>query len=107
QKTAYEIFHVTGVQTCALPISLLAWLSARVAERQIHVGYPWRIVWIIAGVVTLLWGVGLLTIELPTAARLAIRAALIALYVPIIYLTGVYTRADLEKGRELLRQRLI
>ena len=87
--------------------ALLAWLSARVAERRIHVGYPWRIVWIIAGVVTLLWGVGLLTTEWPTAARLAIRAALIALYVPIIYLTGVYTRADLEKGRELLRQRLI
>ncbi len=90
----------------AASYALLAWLSARIAEKQIHVGYPWRIVWIIVSTIVVLWALGLQTTDWPTVSRLAARGALISLYVPIVYLAGVYTRADLEKGRALFQQRL-
>lgn len=86
--------------------ALLAWLSARIAERQIRVGYPWRVVWIIVGAVVLLWALGIPTTNWPTPARLVARMCLIALYVPIVYFAGIYTRADFEKGRSMLQQRL-
>ena len=86
--------------------ALLAWLSARIAERQIRVGYPWRVVWIVVAAVVLLWALGIPTTNWSTPARLAARTCLIALYVPIVYFSGIYTRADFEKGRSMLQQRL-
>lgn len=90
----------------AVAYGLLAFLSARIAERQIHVGYPWRIVWVIGGMIVLLWAAGLPTTDWPALPRLAVRFGLIALYVPLVYVFGVYTREDLEKGRALLQQKI-
>lgn len=89
----------------ALAYVLLAALSARVAERRIHVGYPWRVVWISTAIIIALWLIGHPTTAWSAGARLAVRLVLIAAYIPLVLFFGLYSRADLEKGMRMLRAR--
>lgn len=82
--------------------AVLAALSARIAEGRIHVGYPWRILAIVVAMVVGLWIPGYLTTGWTAAPRLAFRLALILAYIPLIFITGLYGREDVVKGREWL-----
>lgn len=87
----------------ALSYALLAGLSARIAERKIRVGYPWRILGIVIGIVLALYLVGRIGVDWEPWPRLALRAALIAAYLPLILASGLYTREDIRKGIQWLR----
>ncbi|MEX0822325.1 MAG: oligosaccharide flippase family protein [Rhodothermales bacterium] len=86
--------------------ALLAALSARVAERQIRVGYPWRVVWISVTIIVVLWLAAYPTLEWDVGPRLAARVVLIVTYIPLIRVLGLYTREDVDKGIEAIRRRL-
>ncbi|MEX1055045.1 MAG: polysaccharide biosynthesis C-terminal domain-containing protein, partial [Rhodothermales bacterium] len=86
-----------------LAYAVLAWMSARVAERRIHVGYPWKTVSIVVGLVAGLWVVAYPTYAWATAPRLLARLALIGIYVPLVLWIGLYSRSDLQKGIEAVR----
>ncbi len=86
-----------------LSYAALAGLSARVAERRIHVGYPWRILVIVVVMIMALYVPAYLTTGWATVPRLGLRLLLILAYVPLVWITGLYTREDLEKGRALFR----
>ena len=88
-----------------LAYALLAAASARIAERKMHVGYPWRILALVTLMVVGLWAIGYPTYSWDTLPRLAVRCGLILVYLPFVWWSGLYTRVDLEKGLELLRQR--
>ncbi len=88
-----------------LAYAVLAGLTAWVAERKIHVGYPWRIVWIVTGIVVALWLIGYPTTRWAPGPRLAVRAGLIAAYVPLVLAFRLYSGEDLEKGLRTLRSR--
>jgi O-antigen/teichoic acid export membrane protein len=87
--------------------ALLAWMSARVAERRIHVGYPWKTVSIVVGLVAGLWVVSVPTYAWETVPRLLARLILISVYMPVILWIGLYNRTDLLKGIEVVRGRLL
>lgn len=88
-----------------LSYAALAGLSARVAEGRIHVGYPWRVLVIVLVMIITLYIPAYLTTELETLPRLGLRLVLILAYIPLVWMTGLYTRDDFEKGRALLRRR--
>jgi O-antigen/teichoic acid export membrane protein len=83
---------------------MLALLSARIAERRIHVGYPWRVLWIVAGIIVVLWLVAYPSTGWGVGWRLVIRSVLIVAYVPLVLLFDLYSREDVVKGLRVLRR---
>lgn len=86
-----------------LSYGALAALSALVAEGRIHVGYPWRVLVTVLLMITVLYVPASLTTGLDFGARFGLRVLLILAYLPLIRITGLYTRADVEKGLALYR----
>ena len=86
-----------------LSYGLLALLTALIAEKQIHVGYPWRILVIVVVLVIGLYVPGYMTTYWETLPRLSLRLFLIGIYIPLILITGLYGREDLQKGIEWIR----
>ena len=78
--------------------------TARMAQTSMAVRYPWRVlVWV--GLLV----AGLFLLAQPSAAwaapaRLALRAALAAAYVPGLFLLGVYGRDDYARAVALVRE---
>jgi O-antigen/teichoic acid export membrane protein len=78
--------------------------TARMAQTSMAVRYPWRVlVWVSALVA------GLFLLAQPSAewsapARLALRVALAAAYVPGLFLVGVYRRDDVDRAVSLMRE---
>ncbi len=83
--------------------ALLAGLSARIAEKQIHVGYPWRILVIVLALIISLYIAGYFTTAWDAVPRLIFRTFLIASYIPLVLLSGLYTRQDIQKGADWIR----
>lgn len=83
--------------------ALLAGLSARIAEKQIHVGYPWRILFIVLALIISLYIAGYFTTAWDAVPRLIFRTFLIASYIPLVLLSGLYTRQDIQKGADWIR----
>jgi O-antigen/teichoic acid export membrane protein len=90
----------------ALSYALLAGLSAWIAERRIWIGYSWKTVAVVLAVVVALYAIGHMTTPWPALPRVSARLGLLVLYVPLIWWAGLYTKVDLEKARDLVRDHL-
>jgi O-antigen/teichoic acid export membrane protein len=103
----FALIPLLGALGAALATTLsygvLALLTARIAEKQIHVGYPWRILVIVIVLVVGLYLPGYLTTSWETFPRLSLRLLLISMYIPLILITGLYGREDLQKGMKWIR----
>jgi O-antigen/teichoic acid export membrane protein len=85
--------------------ALLAISTGAEAERVKQAHYPWRVVGIVVLMVTGLWLAGQPAASLGLLPRLAVRAALVLAYAPLLVALGVYGRADWEQLRALVRAR--
>lgn len=103
----FALIPVMGPYGAALATTLsyaaLAAMSARVAEGRIHVGYPWRILVIVLVLVVALYVPAYLTTGWATLPRLGLRLLLILAYLPLVWMTGLYTRDDVQKALGRLR----
>lgn len=77
---------------------VLALISARAAEREIKVGYPWRAYMLTLVLVGVLFVAGQLTGEMETGMRLGLRVGLIVAYVPLLLVVGLYRRDEVSQG---------
>lgn len=103
----FALIPVMGAYGAALATTLsyaaLAAMSARVAEGRIHVGYPWRILAIVLILVVALYVPAYRSTDWATLPRLGLRIVLILAYLPLVWMTGLYTRGDVQKGLDWLR----
>ena len=88
-----------------LAYAALAAGTARLAQSSTPVRYPWGVLVAVTALVAGLWLVGQPADEWTLGARLAARIALVLAYVPGLWLLGVYDRADLARGLEVVRAR--
>ena len=93
-----------AVATLAADAALAVWTASR-AERIVRAGYPWRAVVAVAGLVGALWWAGVQTEAWALLPRLAARAGLLAAYVPLLRVAGVYGADDVAALRRLVRGR--
>ncbi len=75
------------------------------AERVSRAHYPWRVPTQLSGLVAGLWLLAAPTAGWPLGPRLAARAALLALYLPALFVVDVYGRADVAAGVALVKAR--
>lgn len=78
--------------------------TARMAQDSMPVAYSWRALASVVILTACLWGAGTVSADWDLAARLALRVALAAAYLPGLFLLGVYRRDDLDRARSLLRR---
>jgi hypothetical protein len=77
--------------------------TARVAERDIRAHYPWGALATALLLVAGLWVLGQGSVEWSTAARLAWRLGLLALYPTLVVAAGLYRPAELRRYLGALR----
>jgi O-antigen/teichoic acid export membrane protein len=82
--------------------ALAVW-TARVAERDIRAHYPWGALATALLLVAGLWVLGQGSVEWSTAARLAWRLGLLALYPALVVAAGLYRPAELRRYLGALR----
>ncbi len=77
--------------------AFLTALAARVAERQIRVGYAWGKLAQVVGLVVGLFLLGRLSVEWATIPRLALRLVLILAYLPALLLLRIYRIEEVKE----------
>ena len=87
-----------------LAYAALAVGTARAAGRTLDVAYPWRVPALAGALAGALWWAGQPAEALPPLARVAVRGALVAAYVPALLAVGVYGRDDVARARSVLRE---
>jgi O-antigen/teichoic acid export membrane protein len=78
--------------------------TARMAQTSMAVRYPWRVIAWVSALVAGLFLLAQPSAEWSAPARLALRVALAAAYVPGLFLVGVYRRDDLDRAVALVRE---
>jgi O-antigen/teichoic acid export membrane protein len=79
-----------------LAYGALAFWTAWIAERDIHAGYPWRVLASALLIVAGLWVLAQGSVAWSVGARLAWRAGLLALYPVLVVAAGLYRPAELR-----------
>lgn len=81
----------------------LALYTARIANREIRIGYPWHVFWVVAATTAVLVLLAQPTTAWAAGPRLAVRIAAIVAYVPLVFLFRLYSVSDAKDGLQTLR----
>lgn len=92
----------SAAATFAAYAALAVWTGVE-AERTVRARYEWRVPVGLSLFVFGLWQVSAWTEGLPLGPRLAVKAALLALYAPGLLALGVYNAADVAAARAAVR----
>ena len=99
------VMGIAGAAVATLvAYAVMALGTARMAQTSMAVRYPWRVLVWVSALVAGLFLIAQPSAGWPVPARLALRVALAAAYVPGLFLVGVYRRDDLDRAVSLVRE---
>lgn len=106
----FALIPVIGVMGAAiatvLSYSILAWLSNRIATRQLHIDYAWPVFFGVIAMVLTLAGAGYLTQQWSTIPRVTARLLLVCAYLPLLLLLRVYSVEELKSGWRMIKEKV-
>ena len=89
-----------------LSYGLLTWLSNRVATRTRHIDYSWTAFFTVLGLVFALYWAGQTTQHMEIWGRLTVRAIILALYLPLLFILKIYSVDEVRKAKKIIVGRL-
>jgi hypothetical protein len=85
---------------------LLAWLTNRIASRQLHIDYAWSSFFGVIALIFALFGIGQLTTAWPQVWRITVRFLLVASYLPLLFLFRIVSLEELQRAGRMVREKL-
>lgn len=89
-----------------LSYGMLAWLSNRIAIRQLQIDYAWSAFFAVITMVLILAGIGYLTQTWSTGMRIAARLLLVGTYLPLLFLFRIYSIDELRSGWGMIKGKM-
>lgn len=90
-----------------LSYAVLVWLANRKAKQEVDINYKWGTFFAVVGVISLLFGAGMLTASWAAGPRIATRLLLVLMYFPCLFALKIYTREEITVGWGFIKQKLI
>lgn len=85
---------------------LLLAVTVRQARREMPLNLPWRSLWVISGVILVLWIAGLPSLGWDPLVRIVFRLALVGAYPLFVLLMGLYSRSEVESVYSAVKGKL-